>query len=260
MTSSTTPVTVVAGMAESTATTKNSVAPPPPPPRPPPSATTTTTIIRRRNNNRNNTNPHNHQYYARGRHSIEDFQDGKRFSAAENTSILHVGRSVGVAFRNGFLNPSKNNNGNKKNDTTTIGTGTSNSMNTVRHSVGLYLNYPLANSILDGSSKREIAFKLSGIKQMNHVRGTDGWFKSMFVLEVRIVVLLCFRKEGRRHPACYIITVLYSAGGTKVEEGKGSVAPIFLFLFLSHIFNLTYCIGVLYNNSNSIFNIQYSIF
>ena len=230
MTSSTTPVTVVAGMAESTATTKNSVAPPPPPPRPPPSATTTT-IIRRRNNNRNNTNPHNHQYYARGRHSIEDFQDGKRFSAAENTSILHVGRSVGVAFRNGFLNPSKNNNGNKKNDTTTIGTGTSNSMNTVRHSVGLYLNYPLANSILDGSSKREIAFKLSGIKQMNHVRGTDGWFKSMFVLEVRIVVLLCFRKEGRRHPACYIITVLYSAGGTKVEEGKGCVTPFFFSYF-----------------------------
>ena len=61
-------------------------------------------------------------------------------------------------------------------------------MNTVRHSVGLYLYYPLANSILDGSSKREIAFKLSGIKQMNHVRGTDGWFKSMFVLEVRSIV------------------------------------------------------------------------
>ena len=192
MTLSTTPATVVAGVAGSTTTTKDSVVPPPPPPRPP--SSTTSTIIRRRNNNHNNTNtnPHNHQYYARGRHSIEDFQDGKRFSAAENTSILHVGRSVGVAFRNGFLNPSKNNNGNKKNDTTTTGTGCTsrNSMNTVRHSVGLYLNYPLANSILDGSSKREIAFKLSGIKQMNHVRGTDGWFKSMFVLEVRSVVLL----------------------------------------------------------------------
>ena len=186
MTSSTTPATVIAVVAESTTSTKNSAGPPPPRPPPP----STSTIIRRRNTN-TNTNPHNHQYYARGRHSIEDFQDGKRFSAAENTSILHVGRSVGVAFRNGFLNPSKNNNGNKKNDTTTTGTGcTSNSMNTVRHSVGLYLNYPLANSILDGSSKREIAFKLSGIKQMNHVRGTDGWFKSMFVLEVRLVVLL----------------------------------------------------------------------
>eukprot|EP00934_Nitzschia_sp_Nitz4_P006552 Nitzschia sp. Nitz4//scaffold58_size112336//30470//31967//NITZ4_004023-RA/size112336-augustus-gene-0.2-mRNA-1//1//CDS//3329554959//6542//frame0 len=58
-------------------------------------------------------------------------------------------------------------------------------MNDVRHAVGLYVNYPLANDILAGANKREQSFKAGGAKQMNHVRGTDGWFRSMMVLEVR---------------------------------------------------------------------------
>lgn len=61
------------------------------------------------------------------------------------------------------------------------------SMNDVRNAVGLYtIRYPLAHSFLEGATKRESAFKKSGTKQMNHVRGTDGWFRSMLVLEVRI--------------------------------------------------------------------------
>lgn len=58
-------------------------------------------------------------------------------------------------------------------------------MNGMRQFVGLYKNYKLADDILKGASKREKAFKASGAKQLNHVRGTDGWFRSMLVLEVR---------------------------------------------------------------------------
>mmetsp|Transcript_59228 Transcript_59228/g.171144 ORF Transcript_59228/g.171144 Transcript_59228/m.171144 type:complete len:419 (-) Transcript_59228:179-1435(-) len=58
-------------------------------------------------------------------------------------------------------------------------------MNDMRYSVGLYNKYILANEMLSGSGKREKAFKAGGHKQMNHRRGTDGWFLSMFVLEVR---------------------------------------------------------------------------
>jgi hypothetical protein len=58
------------------------------------------------------------------------------------------------------------------------------SMNGVRQFVGLYKNFKLADDILTGASTRENAFKRSGVKQMNHARGTDGWFRSMFVLEV----------------------------------------------------------------------------
>lgn len=32
---------------------------------------------------------------------------------------------------------------------------------------------------------REAAFKKRGTKQLNHVRGTDGWWLSMMVIEVR---------------------------------------------------------------------------
>lgn len=59
------------------------------------------------------------------------------------------------------------------------------SMNGVRQFLGLYRNFELADDILSGATKREEAFKKSGAKQLNHVRGTDGWFRSMFVLEVR---------------------------------------------------------------------------
>jgi hypothetical protein len=86
------------------------------------------------------------------------------------------------------------------------------SMNGVRYSLGLYANYPLANGILCGGAKRcvdeyrfdvlivrldvdyanvlspflkrEAAFKKGGAKQMNHVRGTDGWTRTLFVSEV----------------------------------------------------------------------------
>ena len=61
-----------------------------------------------------------------------------------------------------------------------------NSMNVVRKSLGLYQDYPLANALLAGSSKRAASFKQSGHKQLNHVRGTDGWWRSMLVIEVRL--------------------------------------------------------------------------
>jgi len=61
------------------------------------------------------------------------------------------------------------------------------SMNGVRQLVGLYKDFILADDILKGASKRQKAFKASGNKQLNHVRGTDGWFRSMLVLEVRAI-------------------------------------------------------------------------
>ena len=63
------------------------------------------------------------------------------------------------------------------------------SINAVRQVVGLYKNFVLADEILKGSSKRERAFKTSGTKQLNHVRGTDGWFRSMLVIEVRLMII-----------------------------------------------------------------------
>lgn len=105
--------------------------------------------------------------------SMADFQDGKRFSAMENTSIL---RDTAEAFHNvsqRFL-------GNESGTRNAYG-----AMNTVRLRVGLYRNFPLARDILDGAAKREAALKKSGHKQMNHVRGTDGWWRSMLVIEDR---------------------------------------------------------------------------
>ena len=67
------------------------------------------------------------------------------------------------------------------------GAGRESNMNGFRQLVGLYKNYPLADQILEGSSRRQAAFKESGKKQLNHVRGTDGWFRSMLVLEVRAI-------------------------------------------------------------------------
>ena len=57
-------------------------------------------------------------------------------------------------------------------------------MNKVRYAVGLYQNHPLAQAILDGTLQREHALQHAGAKQMNHVRRTDGWWLSMFVIEV----------------------------------------------------------------------------
>lgn len=64
-------------------------------------------------------------------------------------------------------------------------------MNGVRQLVGLYKDFILADDILKGASKRQKAFKASGNKQLNHVRGTDGWFRSMLVLEVRLPSASC---------------------------------------------------------------------
>ena len=73
------------------------------------------------------------------------------------------------------------------------------SMNGLRFQLGLYANYPLANAILCGGSKREAALKSAGSKQMNHVRGTDGFLRTIFVLEARAIdkyiypwLLICF--------------------------------------------------------------------
>mmetsp|Transcript_26155 Transcript_26155/g.72991 ORF Transcript_26155/g.72991 Transcript_26155/m.72991 type:complete len:502 (-) Transcript_26155:208-1713(-) len=60
-------------------------------------------------------------------------------------------------------------------------------INSMRCSLGLYRDYPLANSILSNAAVREKALKFSGKKQLNHVRGTDGWWRSMLVLEVRAI-------------------------------------------------------------------------
>ena len=75
-----------------------------------------------------------------------------------------------------------------------------NSMNVVRKSLGLYQDYPLANALLAGSSKRAASFKQSGHKQLNHVRGTDGWWRSMLVIEVRFFLYKTYNKiifQGR---------------------------------------------------------------
>ena len=57
----------------------------------------------------------------------------------------------------------------------------------VRLSVGLYQEYPLATSLLEGQGAREAILRKNCKKQMNHYKGaTGGWIKSMFVLEVSL--------------------------------------------------------------------------
>ena len=118
--------------------------------------------------------------------SMADFQDGKRHSGGlETTSIL---QDTAEAFHNistrfGFSHNkdlNKENGGGNKNHEARI-----RAMNHVRLKVGLYQNYPLANAILRGSDAREKALRRGGHKQMNHVRGTDGWWRSMLVVEDR---------------------------------------------------------------------------
>jgi len=114
------------------------------------------------------------QYIQKGRISIADFQDGKRrYPGLETTSILRDTAEVfqNVSTRLGFtvVKPQQKNY----------------QMDEVRWKVGLYQNFPLANAILKGSSKREKALQESGFNQMNHVRGTDGWWRSMLVIEDR---------------------------------------------------------------------------
>ena len=154
-------------------------------------------------NNRNNSNsssdspPSSRQQYHRpllARSSVADYQDGKRFSAAENTSIL---KDTAEAFQNISTrllqstpkNNNNNNNSNNRGNNNRAAKGRKvadeRTMNNVRFGVGLYRNFPLANAILAGSYKRETALKQSGHKQMNHVRGTDGWWRSMLVIEDR---------------------------------------------------------------------------
>jgi len=54
----------------------------------------------------------------------------------------------------------------------------------VRLNVGLYMDYPLAQSLLEGEEIREGILRKNCKKQINHVKCTDGWIKSMFVLGV----------------------------------------------------------------------------
>ena len=146
------------------------------------------------NNNNNNTNmntptptPNTRQYV---RPSLADFQDGKRFSAAENTSILNDTIGVFQNISTRLLHQSSpNKNANHRHRHRHGGKIADNerTMNDVRFGVGLYQNFPLANAILAGSYKRERALKKSGHKQMNHVRGTDGWWRSMLVIEDRAI-------------------------------------------------------------------------
>jgi putative membrane protein len=119
---------------------------------------------------------------------MADFQDGRRFSAAENTTILQDTVTVfqNVTAKLGFLQPpqppkKKSGSKTKKNQ------NSERAMNHVRLGVGLYKNFPLAHATLEGSEKREAALKESGHKQMNHVRGTDGWWRSMLVIEDRAI-------------------------------------------------------------------------
>ncbi|CAB9499612.1 UPF0187 protein [Seminavis robusta] len=61
------------------------------------------------------------------------------------------------------------------------------SMNHIRLSVGLYKGFPLAQSLLKGSPARERILKEHGIKQTDHIKGTDGWMKSMCAWEPRAI-------------------------------------------------------------------------
>ena len=80
------------------------------------------------------------------------------------------------------------------------------SMNNVRCSLGLYNNHPLAQTILLGAPKRTAAFKTSGAKQLNHVRGTDGWWRTIMMIEVRFFQLVQLPSYDRfpAEPYCFI--------------------------------------------------------
>jgi putative membrane protein len=144
------------------------------------------------NNYLNGLMEDNGQLYHKGRLCIADFQDGKRHSGAEeSTSILRGTADVfqNVSTRLGFRNVLDANTIKLKQQLNQKQkqkqTRQSAAMNAVRLKVGLYQNFPLANAILHGSHKREVALKTSGDKQMNHVRGTDGWYRSIMIVEDR---------------------------------------------------------------------------
>ena len=60
-------------------------------------------------------------------------------------------------------------------------------MNHIRLSTGLYKGYPLAQALLKGAPAREKILKEHGVKQTNHIKGTDGWMKSMCAWEPRAI-------------------------------------------------------------------------
>lgn len=107
--------------------------------------------------------------------SIQDFQDGKRrFGDKENTTIVEATQQglTNVSSRLGFTT---SNNAQQR----------SRRLDEKRWSIGLYANHPLANDLLKDSKPREIALKRAADKQLNHVRGTDGWWRTMLVIEDR---------------------------------------------------------------------------
>jgi len=138
--------------------------------------------------------------------SMSDYQDGKRFSAEERSSILRDTADVfsNISTKLGFLHfgaagvglqrvgrkGEKNGRGGIGNNhhNTSIHSkaqAQANAMNRVRLGVGLYRNFPLAHLTLANSPKRKAAFRKRGHKQMNHVRGTDGWWRTLLVIEDR---------------------------------------------------------------------------
>jgi hypothetical protein len=57
-------------------------------------------------------------------------------------------------------------------------------MDRFRHSMGLYHEYALAESMIGGEKERDKALLESGGKQLNHVKATDGWLRSMITIDV----------------------------------------------------------------------------
>jgi len=110
--------------------------------------------------------------------SLADFQDGKRFSPEENTSILQDVTQTfhKVSTKLGFLQSAPTNNAKLES-----------AMNRVRLEVGLYRNFPLAHNALSHSQKRVAALKENGQKQMDHVRATDGWWRTLLVVDERAI-------------------------------------------------------------------------
>jgi len=138
-----------------------------------------------KHNNRTSNNQNvnvEQRFYPFRKLSLADFQDGKRYyGAAESTSIYRETADLmqNVSHRiQGRLFSKKQSNCASKNDANTT-------MNHVRLGVGLYQNHPLANDMLLHSSTRETALQEGGAIQMNHVRGTDGWWRSFFIIQDR---------------------------------------------------------------------------
>ncbi|VEU34114.1 unnamed protein product [Pseudo-nitzschia multistriata] len=147
----------------------------------------TTSSIRRRASTNSIPGGAMDLYY--GHFSLADFQDGKRFSADDHTTILRDTQTAmqnissrlllgGTSSRPTAAVQDSKKNVNKSNNESAA-------MDRVRLGVGLYRNFPLARQALQNSQNRQAALKKGGHKQMNHVRGTDGWWRTLLTIEDR---------------------------------------------------------------------------